>query len=68
MAAVSDLEGGHQDIVSSIQCLGYELDFEKIATLEEAKESLNRAFANIKEPLRVSTLQNKLNIIILLKH
>ena len=54
LAAVSDLEGGHQDIVSSIQCLEYDLDFDKQGTLENGRELINKAFSNIKEPIRVN--------------
>eukprot|EP00092_Neocalanus_flemingeri_P027614 GFUD01029963.1.p1 GENE.GFUD01029963.1~~GFUD01029963.1.p1 ORF type:complete len:554 (-),score=119.52 GFUD01029963.1:50-1711(-) len=53
LAAVSDLEGGHQDIVSSIQCLEYDLDFENKETSDNARQMINKAFWNIKEPIRV---------------
>ena len=52
---MSDLEGGHQDIVSSIQCLEYDLDFENNSSLESAREMILRAFCNIIEPIRVRT-------------
>ena len=51
---MSDIEGGHQDIVKSIQCLEYDLDFNKQETLENGRELINKAFSNIKEPIRVS--------------
>ena len=50
---MSDLERGHQDIVSSIQCLEYDLDFENNSSLESAREMILRAFCNINEPIRV---------------
>ena len=50
---MSDIEKGHQDIVSSIQCLEYDLDFEKEESLENAREMINKAFMNIKDPIRV---------------
>ena len=51
---MSDLEGGHQDIVSSIQCLEYDLELEEKETLDKARDLINKAFYNIKEPIRVS--------------
>ena len=51
---MSDLEGGHQDIVSRIQCLEYDLELEEKETLDKAREMINKAFYNIKEPIRVS--------------
>ena len=51
---MSDIEGGHQDIVKSIQCLEYDLDFDNQETLENGRELINKAFSNIKEPIRVS--------------
>ena len=51
---MSDLEGGHQDIVSSIQCLEYDLGLEEKETLDNARELINKSFYNIKEPIRVS--------------
>ena len=51
---MSDLEGGHQDIVSSIQCLEYDLEFEKKESLDNARDMINKALSNIKEPMRVS--------------
>ena len=53
LAAVSDLEGGHQDIVNSIQCLEYDLDFDDMETVDNARELIHKAFFNIKEPIRV---------------
>ena len=54
MAAIADIEGGHQDIVKSVQCLEYELDFENKRTIVEARGRLNMALLNIKHPVRVS--------------
>ena len=51
---MSDLEGGHQDIVSSIQYLEYDLELEEKATLDKVRELIHKAFYNIKEPMRVS--------------
>ena len=59
---MSDLEGGHQDIVSSIQCLEYDLDFDKQGTLENGRELINKAFSNIKEPIRVNIYLNLLKL------
>ena len=56
LAAVSDLEGGHQDIVNSIQCLEYELDFDDVETVDKARELIHTAFFNIKEPIRVTDM------------
>ena len=53
MAAIADIEGGHQDIVKSVQCLEYELDFDNIKTITEARSQLNLALCNIKSPVRV---------------
>ena len=53
MAAIADIEGGHQDIVKSVQCLEYELDFDNIMTITEARSRLNLALCNIKTPVRV---------------
>ena len=52
-AAISELVGGHQNIVNSVQCLEYELEFHKEETLLLARRLLNRAFCNIKQPIRV---------------
>ena len=54
MAAIADIEGGHQDIVKSVQCLEYELDFDNKRTIVEARGRLNMALCNIKHPVRVS--------------
>ena len=51
---MSDLEGGHQDIVNSIQCLEYDLDFDDVETVDRARELIHTAFLNIKEPIRVT--------------
>ena len=54
---MSDLEGGHQDIVNSIQCrLEYDLDFEDVETVVKARELIHTAFLNIAEPIRVTDM------------
>ena len=54
---MSDLEGGHQDIVNSIQRLEYDLDFEDVETVVKARELLiHTAFLNIAAPIRVTDM------------
>ena len=50
LAAISELEGGHQGLVSPAQCLQYDLNTESSAS---AKSKLHQAFADIKSPVQV---------------
>ena len=50
LAAISELEGGHQGLVTTAQCLQYDLNTESSAS---AKSKLHQAFADIKSPVQV---------------
>ena len=52
LAAVAEVERGHQDIVDSVQCLAYSLGEGGIAEAE-ARGRLEEAVARIREPARV---------------
>ena len=52
LSAIRD-ECGHQNIVSSIQCLQYDLDFKDSLSLESARAVVHKAFVKIKSPVQV---------------
>ena len=54
LAAISDIEGGHQDIVESVQCLQYDLDSGDSQSVKSARSMLHRAFLNISNPVQVN--------------
>ena len=58
LASVSEISGGHQAILKSVQCLEYDLEDGSEILVTKARNMLNRAFCRIKSPIKVRFILN----------